>query len=890
MRILSDALTEVGDTGEGRGVLVSGEAGVGKTALTRAFWDALRAGRAGPTGDGTRSDETGRKATRSDVGVHRAACEPLFARRPLSPLFDLGDLLGEDLLARCRDGSAPFDVALGILERLGAGGPAVLIVEDLHWADEATLDVVRVLLRRIAEVPALLVGTYRDDELPADHPLRAVLARRPATRTIALAPLSAAAVARLALSSGLDPDELYRRTGGNPFYVSEVLAEVAAGGSGVPATVRHAVLARAAHLGPEARRLLDAAAVVPGRAEAPLVRAMAAHLTPTPTVTGNELGECLEAGILVGDRDAVIFRHEIARQVIEEALPPDRRIGLHRAALTVLAAGDPSDPARLSYHAEAAGDGAAVLRHAPEAARRAAASGAHRAAAAEYARALGHAAGLPAPQRAGLLAAFAAEAHLSGRPEAAADALGEARAIHREAGDSAAEGAVLLLQCRVLGSLGRIDGSLDAARAAVDVFESLPPALGRARAYAARAAVAGVAGDPDARQWLARAIDLAEQLDDRATLAYALDTLGVLELAGGDLAGRRTLERSRALAVAAGDDEAVARADQNLGWMLLRARDCHLARPYLERSAATCRAHGFEAKELWVTALQAELALVSGHWSEVEATAGAVLGRSFDDHPAARALALIVLAKLRLLRGEGDAGQLLEEAAVTVKLDRIGHLGPALALARTEVAWWEGGDRDGDDARRRDAVDAATGEAFATRQPEPWYRYELAVWRARAGLPAGDPDDYPAPWALHLSGRFEEAARWWDEHGCPYDAALAWSDSADPESIRRGHDRLWELGARVPAGVVARRLRHGGAPVRRGPRPATAANPAGLTAREQEVLALLAENLTNAEIAGRLFVSRRTAEHHVAAISRKLGVRDRAAAVGEARRQGLVPG
>ena len=145
----------------------------------------------------------------------------------------------------------------------------------MHWADEATLDVLRLLGRRIATVPALLVATYRDDELDRGHPLRVALgelARRDATGRLRLVPLSVEAVAELAAPYGVDAAELHRRTAGNPFFVTEALA---AGGVELPATVRDAVLARVAPLSPPARRLLDAAAIVPGPVELPLLEALA---------------------------------------------------------------------------------------------------------------------------------------------------------------------------------------------------------------------------------------------------------------------------------------------------------------------------------------------------------------------------------------------------------------------------------------------------------------------------------------------------------------------------------------------------------------------------------------------------------------------------------------
>jgi predicted ATPase len=359
--------------GRGRLVLIGGEAGIGKTALVRAFCES-------------------RRATR----VLRGACDALYTPRPLGPFLDIADEVGGELGALVARGAAPGVLVTALARELRSRPPGIVVLEDLHWADEATLDVLRLLTRRIESLPALVLATYRDDELDREHPLRIVLGELPSgpARRMALAPLSASAVAALAGSMPVDHDELHRRTAGNPFFVTEVLAGADAD---IPETVRDAVLARAARLDDGARALLDAVAIVPLRAELWLLSAL---------VDGelDDLDDCLASGMLRGERDAVSFRHEIARVAVEAALSPHRRVALHRKALTALAArGARPDPARLAHHAEGADDADAVLRHAPAAGERAAMLGSHREAAAHFARALRYGAALAPDRRAELL-------------------------------------------------------------------------------------------------------------------------------------------------------------------------------------------------------------------------------------------------------------------------------------------------------------------------------------------------------------------------------------------------------------------------------------------------------------------------------------------------------
>ncbi|HET9938591.1 MAG TPA: AAA family ATPase, partial [Gaiella sp.] len=236
---------------DGRGslVFVGGEAGVGKTSLARRF-----------------------SADLLPAPVVWGACDPLATPRPLGPLLDLAPELPGRLATVLESEATPYDVVAALADAAQESA-LVVVLEDVHWADEATLDVLRVAGRRIEGLPLLLVATYRDDELDRAHPLRVVLgelATAIGVVRLELPPLSADAVRTLAEPHGVDADALHRSTGGNPFYVTEVLSAPAAA---IPATVRDAVLARAARLSPPARELLERLAVVPGAADPELIDA-----------------------------------------------------------------------------------------------------------------------------------------------------------------------------------------------------------------------------------------------------------------------------------------------------------------------------------------------------------------------------------------------------------------------------------------------------------------------------------------------------------------------------------------------------------------------------------------------------------------------------------------
>ncbi|MDE2371772.1 MAG: AAA family ATPase, partial [Burkholderiales bacterium] len=348
----------------GHTVLVSGEAGVGKTSLLERF--ALRI---------------------APARVLWGGCEALATPRPLGPLHDVAAQCRGEIARRlavdqaAAAGANLFPAVLDELARPPA--PTVMVFEDLHWADAATLDLVKYLGRRMHQVPALLVLSHRDDAASLER-LRSLLGELPAAHVqrLVVPPLSRGAVDRLAQAAQRsDADRIHAATGGNAFFVAELLrqgADVAhsaqstdAVDAAVPATVRDAVLARAASLPPAAQQVLQVVAIVPAHADAAIVEAVAG-----PAV--DAVDACVAGGLLVAEGRRLRFRHELARTAVETAIPPLRATQLHARVLDALAARPTGTVAlaALAHHAQAADDAEAILRWAPAAAREAAARGA----------------------------------------------------------------------------------------------------------------------------------------------------------------------------------------------------------------------------------------------------------------------------------------------------------------------------------------------------------------------------------------------------------------------------------------------------------------------------------------------------------------------------------
>ncbi|HEX4579860.1 MAG TPA: AAA family ATPase [Candidatus Dormibacteraeota bacterium] len=853
---LNDQLAAVIGDGRGRVVFVAGEAGVGKTVLVRRF----------------------SRVHRDAVDFLSGACDALFTPRPLGPFHDMAASIGAGFEELIDSGVKPYRIASTLLDRLADRGVTVLIVEDAHWADEATLDVLLLLVRRIEAVPTLMVVTYRDDGLDRAHPLRVLLgglSSAGSASRIRLPALSATAVARLAKPHGVDPLDLYEKTGGNPFFVTEVLA---ASDNRIPDTVRDAVLARAAHLSINARTVLEAASVLQPQAELRLLETLAPQTT-------DHLDECLASGMLRATPGATAFRHELARLAIEESLAPNARRSLHVAALAALSSppsGAP-DVARLAHHAEAAHDADAVLHHAPAAAASAAAAGAHREAAAQYERALRFAGDAGAATRGGLRDRHSYECYVTGHFDAAIESARSALDCHRESNDARSEGNTLSTLSRLLRYVGRPAEAAQAGRAAVTVLEGLDePGHELAMAYCHLSYLFMSIEDLDGTlAWASKATALAKSLGDLEAEIYAEINIRSLEYLAGNADSVPRLERCLRRAADAGLDEYVGRAYVTLVFWAPRSKAHDAAGRYMEDGLQYCAEHGLDIWRSYLMVSRARSHLDHGHWDQAVESASMIIQDPCTS-PVTRVIALAVIGLVRARRGDPECWPPLDEAwrlaEPTGELQRI----ELVALARAEAAWLEGNPR-----LVASATEAAL--ALAEQRRAPWIAAGLATWRWRAGLDERFPRDAPPPFAAQVAGDWERAAELWQRLGCPYEAALSLADADDEGALRHALVDLQRLGARPAAGLVARNLRGRGArSFPRGPRPSTLRHAAGLTNREREVLARIAEGLQDREIAELLFVSQRTVGHHVSAILRKLGVSSRKQAAREAARAGLI--
>jgi tetratricopeptide (TPR) repeat protein len=617
--------------GGGRVAVVSGEAGAGKSALATAFTDSLGA----------------------RARVLWGACDPLLTPRALGPLHDIARQVGGELrdrLAADQRGEV-FDALLEALDGPHQRVRTVVVLEDLHWADEATLDMVAFLGRRLALCRALLVLTYRDDEIGPDHQLRTVLAGLPRTsiQRFSLAALSAAAVTELARRAGRSDTHVYDVTGGNPLLVAEVLT---AAEPGVPATVRDLVLSRLAGLSPPAREVAGLVSVVPSAAETALLGRWVAAVD-----------ECLARGVLIATAGGVAYRHELLRRAVEESLSPVRRAGLHADVLTTLVDRPGVDPARLVHHAHHAGDAAAVLRWAPVAAGRASAVGAYRQAAAHYATALPLAGGLPPADRAGLLEAYSLAAYHGGLTGEALEARRAALALREETGETERIGADLRWVSRLSWWNGRTEDARLAAVRSVEVLESIPAGRELAAAYSNLSQLHMLADKTAAAiEWGDRARALARSLGDLDTELHALVNVASAAHLRGDPAAGRTLAEAHSQAAAAGFRDHAARALVNLACDEVEWAEYDHADEVLDRVLHYTATHDLNGYERHLLGYRAAVRLARGDWAAARADAEAALAGADQPGPS-RGRARVALARLHARCGEDGAPALLDAAA-----------------------------------------------------------------------------------------------------------------------------------------------------------------------------------------------------------------------------------
>lgn len=868
----------VAETGRGSVMLISGEAGIGKSSLLEVFRNELLA------------------AASTVTRLAWGACDALFTPRPLGPLYDMAPELGPTVQGALEREVAQPELFAALLDDLrDVSAPSILVFEDLHWADHATLDCIKFLGRRVSMLPVLLVLTYRSDEVVASHPLTQVLGDLPSAHVhrLALAPLSVEAIEALSGGNiGISSAELHAVTNGNPFFATEVLAEMSGPRGAVPASIRDAVATRLSRLEPSVQEFLMLLSSIPGAVSQGLLEAIVGAKAEELTAF------CVQRGLLVQEPSGSIkFRHELARQATFARLEGPHQRKVHAQVLAGLQmlheAGLLIGVDQLVHHAAGAFDGAAVLEWVPVAAQKATRVGGHREAAAHLATGLRFVESATPEMRARLNEAWAYEAFLvlqTGDEVVAARQ--RALELWRELGRVEKVGENLRWLSRLHWYRGESELATHYADEAVATLESLPPSAERAMAYSLRSQL-HMLNDrmEDAIKWGRRALELAEQFSSLEARVHSLNNVGTAMLFRGQEAGQDLLQQSLTLAIANNRHEDAARVYTNLAEYAVEFRKFDLAEQTITSGIAFDTEHDLDSWTSYLVGRLAQLRLEQGRLRDAQTVSRGVLELT-DLTLLMRLPALTMLARTSVRLGENDSAELLSEALRDgTATNEVQNMVP-VHMAYIEACWLAG---TPEAATPHFAFFSELGGAALSI----WVRGEIYCWAHRFGIKSFSNvvlAELPEPVRMELGGDLAGAAAAWQALGAPYAAALAllqtpltetnahaaftqalrWLEplEAKPAIARAEHSLA--LLAPADSEAVKPRSTSGKA---RGPYAAARSHPLGLTAREQEVLALLAKGGSNQDISAKLSRSRRTVEHHVSSLLAKLNAATRVEAM-----------
>ncbi|MDO6435149.1 LuxR C-terminal-related transcriptional regulator [Flavitalea sp. BT771] len=841
---------------EGHCILVSGEAGIGKTSLIRAFC----------------------KEQKDECNIYLGTCDALFTPRPLAPLYDIVWQMGSDLPNNSENLADRAGLFARILHELASQRRRTLIVfEDVHWADEATLDFIKFLARRITRIQCLFVLTYRDDEVNSFNQLRNVLGQLPpdSFTRMQLVPLSREAVEKMAEEKGYKGEDVYSISGGNPFYVNEILASYSLG---VPENVKDSILSVYNRMDERSKQVWQVLSVLPTGLELK-------YLVQMDPAYATAIEPCLEARILLLQDGLVRFKHELYRRTIEVSLSPLLRVDLNKRILELFRENfeQNHETERIIHHAKNANEYDVVIQYAPLAAKQAAALGAHTEASKLYYTAIEYYQGSDKDKLLEFYEPYAYECYLTSRVKEAIVYQGKALRIWKERNDIEKMGNCMRFLSRLWWFSGNRKQAENYAFQAIEVLEDQPSSTVKAMAFSNLSQLKMMAHQAEeCMAWGEKAIAIAKELGDEETLAHALNNIGTMQMKtlSSRQQGIDMLRQSLEIALRNSFHEHAARAYTNLGSVNVVLKNYAMAGEALETGIQYCEEKDLGSWMAYMLATKARMLLETGHWQEASRIAGNLL-KNESLTSIVKIGALSVMARIKMRSGDANVLPLLmeakEKAFDTMELQRII---PALA-AFLEYEWLTGKVFIEDEAIGRTVeMIGQSGNMYETN--------EFAFWLLKARKQCMEVPEPFEGYQLQDPAAAARAVGIWGQMGCPYEQALALFEGGE-EDKGKALTAVRKLGANAVYEKLKREMRTSGIrSIPRGIRKTTQSNPALLTERELGVLQLLKEGMQNKEIATRLFISAKTVDHHISAILFKLDVSSRLKAVQEAKHLGIL--
>src|SRR6187200_3221285 len=488
--------------GEGHCILLSGEAGIGKTSLIKSFY----------------------KEKKDNCKIYQGTCDALFTPRPLAPIYDIIWQIQDDTKeseVHNVDRSLLFNQLFNGLEQQKK--PVIIIIEDIHWADEATLDFIKFFARRIGRIHCLFILSYRDNEILDNHPLRNVLGQlSPDSLTrLQLQPLSRHAVEKMAEERGYKGEDVFSISGGNPFYVTEILASYS---PGVPDNTKDSILSVYHKQEKGTKNAWEICSVIPEGLEIN-------RFGKIKSSWDEGMDHCFALQIIIIKKNRVIFKHELYRRTIEGSLSPFKRIELNKKMLDLFLDSfeQEGEIERIVHYAKNANENKLVVKYAPIAARQAACVGAHIEASKLFLTAVEYSDGNDEDQMVEFYESYAYECYLTNQTKDAIIYQGKALKIWQKKNEVERAGHSLSFLSRLWWFDGNRQEAENYAKQAIEILEPQPPSKAKAMAYSNMSQLKMLSDESaECIQWGNKAIDMAKEIKDDEILSHAMNNVGTV--------------------------------------------------------------------------------------------------------------------------------------------------------------------------------------------------------------------------------------------------------------------------------------------------------------------------------------------------------------------------
>lgn len=842
-------------SGEGHCVFVTGEAGIGKSSLIRNF---------------LQKNET----TTSPL---MALCDSLFTPRPLGVVYDLAIQIDPALADKISNATRRGELFADFWHALSKQPkPVIIIIEDIHWADEASLDFIKFLSRRINHTECLLILSYRDDEIGPFHPLRNVLGELlPGTFTrLQLEPFSKETVQRLASEKGYKED-MYSITGGNPFYVTEMLAGYR---TDIPDSIRDAIMVLYNRCSENSRNIWHLLSVMPEGLELEL-------LTEVDADWDEALEACLYHKIVLVQNNRLVFKHELFRKTIESFLSPFKRIEINKKVLSIFSEAflKKNMIERVVHYAKNAAQNETVCQYAPLAAKNAALLGSHIESARLWLAAIEYGHQLEEAEKVNLYEQYTYECYLTNQLKEGIFYQSKVVKFRGTQADAVEWGKSLRFLSRLWWYDGHRTEAEDYAMRAIETFEALPLSKEKAMAWSNMAQLCMLKDDLEGcLEWGTKTIEMATALGDEEIRCHALNNVGTVRLKVPAMfeEGKTLLDESLQIAVSSCYHEHAARAYTNFVAAFVTMRDYANAEKYLEAGLEYCGQRDLHAWAWFMHAWKARILMETGNWDAAIPMAANQLSRS-NQSGIIRLCGHLIVATVKIRRGEPGALELLQEAKLLAFQVKEHLRIVSVVIACLEYEWLLG-----ERLLTKEEIDTTVDMMHKVNNR--WLNSEADFWLKKVrNIDAGLVDIYE-PYKLLKDGQVNKAAAVWKQKNCLYEAALFLYEGSETQK-KEALVMLQTLGATATEQKLKTEMRSSGITrIPRGLRSSTKNNPAQLTTREMDILHLLKSGASNKDIASQLYISPKTVDNHISSILFKLDVSSRVKAVGEASKLGIL--